>query len=222
VHLFCTVVLVGIGQNWGDCNIINTSLLNTSLLVSCCCHPRGHSLLDVVSLLEQALAFFPVPNLHASEAARTHASPDRASQARKMGRTAKNMKFSVRGTPMFNGKQPSKFSRGSESSWRPAMTKTCLRRWVCTYYPTSSRATPRRGSLGNYRGLTSGANRELMSLSPRRSIGCCRPARSRTLLEWRRKSPAGRFSWTTRSWTPSRHAYGASPIFAAQSTPRGR
>jgi len=20
VHLFCTVVLVGIGQNWGDCN----------------------------------------------------------------------------------------------------------------------------------------------------------------------------------------------------------
>jgi len=26
VHLFCTVVLVGIGQNWGDCNKENRSL----------------------------------------------------------------------------------------------------------------------------------------------------------------------------------------------------
>jgi len=25
VHLFCTVVLVGIGQNWGDCNIVQHS-----------------------------------------------------------------------------------------------------------------------------------------------------------------------------------------------------
>ena len=24
MHLFCTVVLVGIGQNWGDCNISRT------------------------------------------------------------------------------------------------------------------------------------------------------------------------------------------------------
>jgi len=29
-----------------------------------------------------------------------------ASQARKMGRTAKNMTFSFGGTPMFNGKEP--------------------------------------------------------------------------------------------------------------------
>jgi len=31
-----------------------------------------------------------------------------ASQARKMGRTAKNMKFSFGGTPLFNGKEPLK------------------------------------------------------------------------------------------------------------------
>ena len=31
-----------------------------------------------------------------------------ASQARKMGRTAKNMKFSFGGTPMFIGKEPLK------------------------------------------------------------------------------------------------------------------
>jgi len=31
-----------------------------------------------------------------------------ASQARKMGRTAKNMRFSFGGTPLFNGKEPLK------------------------------------------------------------------------------------------------------------------
>jgi len=33
-------------------------------------------------------------------------STNRASQTRKMGQTAMNMKFFFRGTPMFNGKEP--------------------------------------------------------------------------------------------------------------------
>jgi len=43
-----------------------------------------------------------------------------ASQARKMGRTAKNMKFSFGGTPMFNGKEPLKVF-----SWLRKFVKTC-------------------------------------------------------------------------------------------------
>jgi len=37
-----------------------------------------------------------------------------------MGRTAKNMKFSVRGTPMFNGKQPFKVF-----SWLRKFVEAC-------------------------------------------------------------------------------------------------
>jgi len=55
-----------------------------------------------------------------------------ASQARKMGRMAKNMKFSFGIFPMFNGKEPLKVSRGCGSSSRPAMTTTCPRGWACT------------------------------------------------------------------------------------------
>jgi len=43
-----------------------------------------------------------------------------ASQARKMGRTAKNMKFSFGGTPMFNGKEPLKVF-----SWLREFVKVC-------------------------------------------------------------------------------------------------
>ena len=43
-----------------------------------------------------------------------------ASQARKMGRTAKNMKFSFGGTPMFNGKEPLKVF-----SWLRKFVKAC-------------------------------------------------------------------------------------------------
>jgi len=43
-----------------------------------------------------------------------------ASQARKMGRTAKNMKFSFGGTPMFNGKEPLKVL-----SWLRKFVKAC-------------------------------------------------------------------------------------------------
>jgi len=44
----------------------------------------------------------------------------RASQARKMGRTAKNMKFSFGGAPMFNGKEPLK-----DFSWLRKLVKAC-------------------------------------------------------------------------------------------------
>jgi len=43
-----------------------------------------------------------------------------ASQARKMGQTAKNMKFSFAGTPMFNGKEPLKVC-----SWLRKFVKAC-------------------------------------------------------------------------------------------------
>ena len=43
-----------------------------------------------------------------------------ASQARKMGRTAKNMKFSFGGTPLFNGKEPLKVF-----SWLRKFVKAC-------------------------------------------------------------------------------------------------
>jgi len=43
-----------------------------------------------------------------------------ASQARKMGRTAKNMKFSFEGTPLFNGKEPLKVF-----SWLRKFVKAC-------------------------------------------------------------------------------------------------
>ena len=43
-----------------------------------------------------------------------------ASQARKMGRTAKNMKFSIWGTPEFNGKEPLKVF-----SWLRKFVKAC-------------------------------------------------------------------------------------------------
>jgi len=42
------------------------------------------------------------------------------SQARKMGRTAKNMKFSFGGTPLFNGKEPLKVF-----SWLQKFVKAC-------------------------------------------------------------------------------------------------
>jgi len=33
VHLFSTVVLVGIGQNWGDCNTLDNNLRVVTLLL---------------------------------------------------------------------------------------------------------------------------------------------------------------------------------------------
>jgi len=48
-----------------------------------------------------------------------------ASQAREMGQTAKNMKFSFGCTRCSMGRSPSRSSRGSESLSRPAMTTTC-------------------------------------------------------------------------------------------------
>jgi len=145
-----------------------------------------------------------------------------ASQARKMGRKAKNMKVFFGGTPILTGRNLPRKVCGSESSSRPAMTSTCPRGRVCTEFPSSSRATLRRGSLGTYRDRISRALRGRLGPSPRRSIGCCRPTRSRTLWGWRWTSLAGRRPRTTRGWTASRYAYGASPIFATTSTPRGR
>jgi len=43
-----------------------------------------------------------------------------ASQARKMGRTAKNMKVTFGGTPLFNGKEPLKVF-----SWLRKLVKAC-------------------------------------------------------------------------------------------------
>ena len=44
-----------------------------------------------------------------------------AAQARKMGRTAMNMKFFFGGTPLFNGKEPIKFF-----SWLRKFVKACV------------------------------------------------------------------------------------------------
>jgi len=51
---------------------------------------------------------------------RNRHSTYRASQARKMGRTAKNMKFSFGGTPLFNGKEPLRVF-----SWLRKFVKAC-------------------------------------------------------------------------------------------------
>jgi len=111
-----------------------------------------------------------------------------ASQARKMGRTAMNMKFSFGGTPLFNGKEPLKFF-----SWLRKFVKACddkdVSEGMGLYLIPNflagnakalfSRNLPRSDIGGGHGGLDP---------SPRRSIGCCRPTRSRTLWGWRKKS----------------------------------
>jgi len=57
---------------------------------------------------------------HRSYRLRSRHSTYGASQARKMGRTAKSMKFFFRSTPIFNGKEPLKVF-----SWLRKFVKAC-------------------------------------------------------------------------------------------------
>jgi len=116
----------------------------------------------------------------------------------------------------------SRSSSGSEGLSRPAMKTTRPRRWVCTSFPTSFRATLKRRWRGTYRGRVLGANGARLDPSSQRSTGFCRPTRSRTLWNWHRTRFAGRRSWIKRGWTPLRHTYGALPSFAATSSSRER
>jgi len=132
------------------------------------------------------------------------------------------MKLSFGGTPMFNGKEPLKVF-----SWLrrfvEAFDDNNVSERMVLYLISKILAGDAETRLSwNLPGSDIAGGRGSLGSFPA-AVNCLVSTYAEThAWGWRRTSLAGRRSWTTRWWTPLRHAYGVSPRFAATSTPRKR
>jgi len=132
------------------------------------------------------------------------------------------MKFYFGGTPMFNGKKHLKVF-----SWLQKLVKACddndvSKRMGLYLIPNFLAAVAERRFTRNLPGSEDWVGRGALGTFPVAVNGSLSTYAEPHALGLAQEELDGRHSLTTRGWTPSRCAYGASPSYAATFTPRGR